>query len=185
MIKTSKLDLYWFAPILDFKQEYKVGQTIKVKLRTTVHFAQHFEWLRRLIGVDERQFIVSMSRSKVWDAKGGKSRSPFSKTLDDRWILKGIAAVELESFLQFAPQYFDYLSKVYFQQVPTALAKIVGIYSVVYKRGNKSLKQDFLVMENLFYKRSISKVFTLFNLSVLLTMVLDLRSKGITSKQIR
>jgi 1-phosphatidylinositol-3-phosphate 5-kinase len=102
-----------------------------------------------------------MSRSKIWDAKGGKSRSWFSKTLDDRWILKGIAAVELESFLQFAPQYFDYLSKVYFQQVPTALAKIVGVYSVIYKRGNKSLKQDFLVMENLFYKRSISKVISL------------------------
>jgi 1-phosphatidylinositol-3-phosphate 5-kinase len=145
----------------NFKQDYRAGQTIKVKLKTTVYFAQHFEWLRRLIGVDESQFIASMSRSKIWDAKGGKSRSWFSKTLDDRWILKGIAAVELESFLQFAPQYFDYLSKVYFQQVPTALAKIVGVYSVIYKRGNKSLKQDFLVMENLFYKRSISKIYDL------------------------
>lgn len=127
-----------------------------------------------------------MSRSKIWDAKGGKSRSWFSKTLDDRWILKGIAAVELESFLQFAPQYFDYLSKVYFQQVPTALAKIVGVYSVIYKRGNKSLKQDFLVMENLFYKRNISKVLTLLAFHRIVFILLpDLRSERIASKSLR
>jgi 1-phosphatidylinositol-3-phosphate 5-kinase len=65
----------------------------------------------------------------------------------------------LESFLQFAPQYFDYLSKVYFHQVPTALTKIFGVYTVHYKRKRgKSVKQDIIVMENLFYKRTISKV---------------------------
>jgi 1-phosphatidylinositol-3-phosphate 5-kinase len=79
--------------------------------------------------------------------------------LDERFILKAISSVELESFLQFAPQYFDYLSKVYFHQVPTALTKIFGVYTIHYKRkGNKSIKQDIIVMENLFYKRKITKV---------------------------
>jgi hypothetical protein len=147
-----------------FKQEYQVGQATKVKVvvECTTYYAQQFDALRRLAGIDELQYITSLARSKPWAAKGGKSRSHFAKTLDDRFVLKGIPPVELESFLQFAPQYFDYLSKVYFHQVPTALTKIFGVYSVHYKRKRaKPVKQDIIVMENLFYKRTITKILDL------------------------
>jgi len=75
--------------------------------------------------------------------------------------MKEIQPIELQAFLAFAPLYFDYFSKVYFQQVPTAIAKIVGIYSVTLKTAKKEEKQDFIVMENLFYGHNISKTFDL------------------------
>ena len=33
-------------------------------------------------------------------------------------------------FLEFAPQYFDYLCKSFFHDYPCTLAKIVGVYKI-------------------------------------------------------
>jgi len=105
----------------------------------------------------------SLARSKVYDAKGGKSGASFSKTLDDRFLLKKVTKSELDSFLEFAEQYFSYFfTEVYKRQVPTALAKIFGIYSITYKGLNTSFTNCYIVvMENLFYKRTITKIFDL------------------------
>ena len=45
-------------------------------------------------------------------------------------------------------------------QKPTALAKILGVYRIGYRntQTNAALKQDLLVMENLFYNRDITQV---------------------------
>lgn len=45
-------------------------------------------------------------------------------------------------------------------QNPTALAKILGVFRIGFRntRTNSALKQDLLVMENLFYNRKISQV---------------------------
>ena len=43
-------------------------------------------------------------------------------------------------------------------QRPTLLAKILGIYRIGFKNPQSSLRQDVLVMENLFYDRKIDKV---------------------------
>ena len=37
---------------------------------------------------------------------GGKSGAAFSKTSDDRFVIKCISKVELQMFLEFAPAYF-------------------------------------------------------------------------------
>jgi len=112
-------------------------------------------------GGDER-FIESLSRCQNWNAKGGKSGSTWAKTLDDRFLLKQVSRVELESFLEFAPLYFEYICKSFFHKVPTALAKIFGIYSVRWKNSSgKLLKKDLIVMENLFYNKTISQIYDL------------------------
>lgn len=134
----------------------------RVQMQCKTYFARQFAWLRNLIGLDERVFAQSLSRCKPWKARGGKSNSRFARTLDERFILKQVQAIELEGFLAFAPIYFDYFSKVYFQQVPTAICKIVGIFSVTMSRKGKSpVKVDLIVQENLFYGHNISKVFDL------------------------
>jgi 1-phosphatidylinositol-3-phosphate 5-kinase len=133
----------------------------RIRLSCTTHFAQQFTWLRRLVGLSEERFTLSLSRCRSWLAQGGKSGSRFCKTMDGRFILKSIQPVELQGFLAFAPLYFDYFSKVFFQQVPTAIAKTVGIYSVFIKTGKKEEKFDFVVMENLFYGHNIEKTFDL------------------------
>jgi 1-phosphatidylinositol-3-phosphate 5-kinase len=45
-----------------------------------------------------------------WEAKGGKSNSQFRKTLDNRFILKEMSRQEVQSFLDFAPKYIQYMT---------------------------------------------------------------------------
>ncbi|XP_021352266.1 1-phosphatidylinositol 3-phosphate 5-kinase-like isoform X3 [Mizuhopecten yessoensis] len=129
-----------------------------------VYFAEQFQQLRKLIfPAGEDMFIRSLSRCKVWEAKGGKSGSAFSKTDDDRFILKQMSGIEVDIFEKFGPEYFQHISKCYMEQKPTALAKIVGVYRIGFRNThtNRALKQDVLIMENLFYNRKISQTFDL------------------------
>lgn len=88
-----------------------------------VHYAVQFEQLRASCGLSLIDYCQSLSRAKVYHAKGGKSGSMFYKTADDRFILKNVQKIEMDSFLEFAPLYFDYLKKVTSkkQQSPTLL----------------------------------------------------------------
>ena len=57
--------------------------------------------------MSESEFILSLSRCHYWAATGGKSSATWQKTLDDRFVIKRVPAVELEAFLDFAPAYFE------------------------------------------------------------------------------
>lgn len=98
-----------------------------------------------------------------WGALGGKSGSAFFKSFDDRFVMKQMSRQELQCFLEFAPHYFRYINKALDEQRPTLLAKILGIYRIGYKNSQTSatMRQDVLVMENLFYDRKIDKTFDL------------------------
>ncbi|KAK1371873.1 1-phosphatidylinositol-3-phosphate 5-kinase [Heracleum sosnowskyi] len=97
-----------------------------------------------------------------WDAKGGKSKSFFAKTLDDRFIIKEIKRTEYESFLEFAPDYFKYMKDCFEQGNQTCLAKILGIHQVTVRQKNgKETKHDLMVMENLMFGRNISRQYDL------------------------
>jgi len=52
-----------------------------------IFYAEQFDALRRKCGVAER-IVESLSRCLKWDSKGGKTKSVFLKTLDDRLVLK-------------------------------------------------------------------------------------------------
>lgn len=52
-----------------------------------IFYAEQFDALRRKCGVAER-IIESLSRCLKWDSRGGKTKSVFLKTLDDRLVLK-------------------------------------------------------------------------------------------------
>lgn len=134
------------------------------KFYCRVCFADEFIRLRRLVFPDgEERYIRSLSRCFTWLARGGKSGSSFCKTQDDRFILKQMSRYEVQSFGEFAPRYFDYVADACAQNRPTALAKIVGIYKIGYQnsRTGAALKQDLLVMENLFYARNVTQIFDL------------------------
>ncbi|KAI8336116.1 hypothetical protein BC941DRAFT_398005 [Chlamydoabsidia padenii] len=125
-------------------------------------FTEQFDALRRQCGCDET-YILSLGSCIKWDSVGGKSGSAFLKSKDDRLLMKQMSRFELDAFLGFAPAYFQYLSKAFFTELPTVLAKIFGFYSIGYKNSNtgKSMRMDVLVMENLFYQRNIKKIFDL------------------------
>lgn len=93
-------------------------------------YSSEFHHLRSRCCGSEVDYIASLSRCRNWDAKGGKSKSFFAKTLDDRFIIKEIKKTEFEAFIKFAPSYFRYMNECYENGNQTCLAKILGIYQV-------------------------------------------------------
>ncbi|XP_012274493.1 1-phosphatidylinositol 3-phosphate 5-kinase isoform X2 [Orussus abietinus] len=129
-----------------------------------VYFASQFAALREsVLPCGEDGFTRSLSRSVQWAARGGKSGSAFCKTRDDRFILKEMSRLEMQIFLDFAPNYFAYMEKCQRTRQPTLLGKIVGVYRVSFKNDttNAALRTSLLVMENLFYGRTITDKFDL------------------------
>ncbi|KAK9069464.1 hypothetical protein SSX86_011368 [Deinandra increscens subsp. villosa] len=131
----------------------------RAKYSVACLFAKDFLDLRGQCGLTELDYISSLSRCKHWDAKGGKSKSFFAKTVDDRFIIKEIKNTEFCSFLGFASEYFGYMTQCFKQGNQTCLAKILGIYQV--KKTKSGVKQDLMVMENITYSRKITRQYDL------------------------
>ncbi|KAK0998115.1 Mitochondrial distribution and morphology protein 12 [Friedmanniomyces endolithicus] len=133
-----------------------------VKASCKIFYAESFDALRRRCGVADR-FVESMSRCLKFDSKGGKTKSLFLKTLDDRFIIKSLQEVELKAFNKFAPDYFAFMSYTLFHGVPSVIAKMFGLFQVTIK--NPATGMDFsyylLVLENLFYERAPNRRFDL------------------------
>ena len=49
-------------------------------------------------------YVHSLCMAMKWNAKGGKSGATFSKTADERFVVKYITKTELEMFVNCAPQ---------------------------------------------------------------------------------
>lgn len=84
-----------------------------------------------------KEFARSLSRSVLWDAKGGKSGSRFSKTMDKRFILKEMSKTDVGIFENFAPNYFEYINECLKTNQPTLLAKIYGVFKVTIKKKDR------------------------------------------------
>ena len=141
------------------KYSFAHGQ---VKASCKIFYAESFDALRRRCGVAER-FVESLSRCLKFDSKGGKTKSLFLKTLDNRFYIKSLQEVELKAFTKFAPDYFAFMSYTLFHGVPSVIAKMFGLFQVSIK--NPATGMDFsyylLVMENLFYERNPNRRFDL------------------------
>lgn len=119
-------------------------------------FAAEFASLRQKWGI-ETDFVESLSRCKSWNANGGKSKSAFFKTKDEKFIAKQLLTVwsvdEKEAFLEFAPAYIKYMLHSVEHDCPTLLVKIAGVYSIKIKdtkTGETKLKMNVMLLENLF-----------------------------------
>jgi 1-phosphatidylinositol-3-phosphate 5-kinase len=132
------------------------------RMTCQIFYAEQFDALRRKCGVGDR-FVESLSRCLKWDSKGGKTKSVFLKTQDERFILKSLSPSETSSFLRFAPDYFSIMSEALFHDLPTVIAKMFGFFRIFIKNPltNTEIKLDLLVMENLFYDRCPSRTFDL------------------------
>ncbi|KAL8698007.1 MAG: hypothetical protein Q9224_002050 [Gallowayella concinna] len=141
------------------KYQFQEGSA---KMLCKVFYAEQFDAVRRKCGVSDR-IVEALSRCAKWDSKGGKTKSVFLKTLDDRFILKSLPSSETQTFLRFAPAYFRLLSECLFHELPSVIAKMVGFYQIIIK--NPLTGVDFnwylIVMENLFYDRAPTRIFDL------------------------
>ncbi|KAI0474069.1 hypothetical protein GGR56DRAFT_650149 [Xylariaceae sp. FL0804] len=142
-----------------FKYQFTEGTA---KMLVKIFYAEQFDALRRKCGVADR-IIESLSRCLKWDSKGGKTKSVFLKTLDDRLVMKSLSPIETAAFLKFAPAYFSIMAEALFHELPSVIAKMVGFFQVVIKNPmtNNETKLDLLVMENLFYDRAPTRIFDL------------------------
>ena len=117
-------------PMENLHVEVKLSASGPVDCTVFCVYAKQFFELRRRCCPSEAAYLTSLRRCKSWDAQGGKSKAFFAKTLDDRLIVKQIKRRELESFLMFAPDYFQHVSHSLSSGNQTCLAKILGIYRV-------------------------------------------------------
>ncbi|KAJ4456345.1 putative 1-phosphatidylinositol 3-phosphate 5-kinase FAB1 [Paratrimastix pyriformis] len=118
----------------------------------TVYYPLQFHALRAQCCSNDH-FIRSLSRCVGWSVKGGKSGSVFCRTIDERFVVKSVKQGELENFLGFAPHYFRYLHQVLFRGLPSVMARLLGVYTVVTQHKRDTHKTCLVVMENLFYQR--------------------------------
>ncbi|KAI1136048.1 hypothetical protein F5Y05DRAFT_392750 [Hypoxylon sp. FL0543] len=132
------------------------------KMLVKIFYAEQFDALRRKCGVADR-IVESLSRCLKWDSKGGKTKSVFLKTQDDRLVMKSLSPVETAAFLKFAPAYFSLMAEALFHDLPSVIAKMLGFFQVVIKNPvtNTEIKLDLLLMENLFYDRAPTRIFDL------------------------
>ncbi|KAF1990490.1 hypothetical protein K402DRAFT_460556 [Aulographum hederae CBS 113979] len=133
-----------------------------VHVRCKIFYAESFDAMRRKCGVADR-FVESMSRSVKWDSKGGKSKSIFLRTLDDRFVLKSLSAPEFNAFSKFAPDYFVFVHQNLYKSLPSVMAKMLGLFQVTIRNPASGMEFDqfLLVMENLFYDREPHRRFDL------------------------
>ncbi|KAJ4286062.1 Mitochondrial distribution and morphology protein 12 [Kalmusia sp. IMI 367209] len=132
-----------------------------VKAQCKIFYAQSFDALRRKCGVADR-FVESLSRCSKWDSKGGKSKSIFLKTLDDRFVLKSLSPIEVQAFFRFAPNYFAFTHQNLFKGLPSVIAKMFGLFQVQIKTPTgRDFDWFMLVMENLFYDREPNRRYDL------------------------
>jgi 1-phosphatidylinositol-3-phosphate 5-kinase len=90
-----------------------------------VYYAEHFRLLRKLLFPEgEEAFIRSLSQSTSWHPQGGKSGASFYRTQDNRFVFKQMSRFEIQSFLKFAPNYFDYVSAAVTENKLTTLCKV-------------------------------------------------------------
>lgn len=132
------------------------------KMLCKIFYAEQFDALRRKCGAADR-IVESLSRCLKWDSKGGKTKSVFLKTLDDRLVMKSLSPIETSAFLRFAPAYFNIMAEALFHDLPSVIAKMLGFFQVIIKNPatGTEIKLDLLVMENLFYDRSPTRIFDL------------------------
>lgn len=134
---------------------------LKSKYTVVSVYARQFYELRKICCPSELVYVSSISRCKLWNAQGGKSKAFFAKSMDDRFIIKEIKKTEFDSFLKFGLEYFKHFSGSQVSSNPTCLAKILGIYQVKEIRNGKEARTSFMIMENLLFGRNILRRYDL------------------------
>lgn len=111
----------------------------------------------------EDMYTRSLATSVQWAARGGKSGMKFCKSANDRFVLKEMSKIEHQSFMNLASSYFNYIESCVTERRPTLLAKIFGVYRISHKNQatNTGSKMYVIVMENVFYNRTICQKFDL------------------------
>jgi hypothetical protein len=118
-----------------------------------VHFPVQFHLLRKKLFGKDFNFIVSLLFCKEIDNGAGKSGSTFTKTADDRFILKFVKNREFHMYIKSAEEYFAYVNEEY----PSVLVKVIGVYEVTLNKSTSYV----VVMPNVFFLSPVKLIYDL------------------------
>lgn len=124
----------------------------KADISIKLYFPSHFMALRKLYCGGYSQQNEAMHKSCFWsDNTGGKSKSDFYKSINEKYVLKVISNNEIRMFNEFGLSYFEYMCRSFTQKCPTSIAKILGAYKIKIKNPDKKSSNEYYVilMENL------------------------------------
>ena len=159
MIDQNEIDLNILEDIVEFIDNTNKSPNKKLyreelkttKTNVTCHYPVQFEALRACGGINLRDYISSLSASEAWtDNSGGKTNAVFTKTSDQRFVVKEIEKKEFTMLLKLLPEYFRYTSEARASGASSLLIKIFGVYEIVSEKRSRYL----FVMENLFFGMS-------------------------------
>jgi len=166
-----KKEKYYEEELLERKYlEYKIK----------VYFPNQFEALRTIFCASNDEFLKSIRQSFEWSVSGGKSKANFFKTIDSKYVIKNISEMEFNMFIELALNYFKHISKFLLHGMPSAMAKILGAYSIKIKYpGGKENSFYMIYMENIYYGMITSIDNYTFNSPESNIMVYDLKGSKI------
>ena len=108
--------------------------------------------MRRFYCGTHLDYIKSICKTSSWKTTGGRSASSFFKSHDQKYVFKIVKEPEFKMFVEFGPNYFDYMTKSFFHNYPCALIKVLGAYIVKISCEEKdefNSKTYIFVYENL------------------------------------
>ncbi|RNF17296.1 putative phosphatidylinositol (3,5) kinase [Trypanosoma conorhini] len=147
-----------------------------------VMFPEQFAALQYLYtGGRTEEMMFSLSRTRAFKPQGGKTKSDFFITLDQRFLMKQLKQAELKHFAEFGPHYFSHMAHMYGRlerrgehdadavaAAPpgSVLSKIFGVFSIHVKRTRRFLETPaevryYALMENVFFARRADVMYDL------------------------
>ena len=146
-----------------------------------IFYPRQFQALRTLyFSENYENFVFSCKQSEDWEVSGGKSKASFFRTLDEKFAIKNISELEFNMLLDSAFNYFQHLSKFFFDKKPTLLAKIFGAFHIRVKSPKEKEKNYYLIyMENIYYNKVSRNNFDNFNTVESNLKVYDLKGSEI------
>lgn len=103
-----------------------------------IYFPNQFEALRKVYCGSFDDFLHSIFKSEIWLGNtGGKTKSPFLKSHDHKYVIKVVKSSEVKMFETISDSYFEYMCRSFSQQCPTAIAKILGVFRVRMRVGHE------------------------------------------------
>ena len=149
--------------------EIKIYYPRQFQALRTLYFSENFE-----------NFIFSCNQSEDWEMTGGKSKANFFRSLDEKFAIKNISELEFNMLIDSGPNYFNHLSKFFFENKPCLFAKILGAFHIKVKHKKEKEKNYYLIyMENIYYNFISKNNITNFNTPESNIRVYDLKGSEI------
>merc|ERR1712125_30097 len=113
----------------------------------SIYHAVQCHMLRHLLCGDDLNFVRSIHKCPAIKTSGGKSGASFYASHDRRFLLKAVNRFEFKFLINHMDGLFWYNDQVLFNKLPSALAQVVGVFTVsVGKRNRAKIRtKNFIV----------------------------------------